>query len=210
MLFVSRSVRKTGRRNRTRTPLVEVLNTNTGSQQDKRTSGNKLDRKQESRIPKNKFEQESRTPRSKFEQESRTPQSKFEQESRIVQSRRDQESINNHSDIEENAVFQSELEFEPLIPPAESNTQSISLLSDPSGKKKGSLKANPGETERSAASEGSETENDNTQGKKHFIFKRCQGCRFGFPFPLKTFFVTQHVKQFEGVSLESCNFFGND
>ena len=201
MLFVSRSVRKTGRRNRTRTPLVEVLNTNTdtGSQQDKRTSGNKLDRKQESRIPKNKFERESRT-----------PQSKFDQESRIVQSRRDQKSINNLGDIEENTVFQSELEFEPLIPPAETNTQSISLLSDPSGKKKGSLKAKPGETERSAASEGSETENDNTQGKKHFTFKRCQGCRFGFPFPLKTFFVTQHVKQFEGVSLESCNFFGND
>ena len=187
MLFVSRSVRKTGRRNRTRTPLVEVLNTNTGSQQDKRTPGNKLDRKQESRIPKNKFERESRT-----------PQSKFDQESRIVQSRRDQKSINNLSDIEENLVFQSELEFEPLILPAETNTQSISLLSDPSGKKKGSLKANPGETERSAASEGSETENDNTQGKKHFILKRCQGCRFGFPFPLKTFLLLSTLNNFMG------------
>ena len=149
--------------------MVEVLNTNKlDRKQESRTPKSKFE--QESRSPKSKFEQDSRTPKTKFEQESRTPKSKFEQKSRIVQSRRDQEAIKNHGDTEENSVFQPELEFEPLIPPAETNTQSISLLSDPSGRKKRSLKANPGETERYAASDGSETENNNTQERKHFIF----------------------------------------
>ena len=218
-MFVSRSGRKTGRRNITRTPLVEVLNTNKlDRKQESRTPKSKFEQEsrspkskfeQDSRTPKSKFEQESRTPKSKFEQESRapktkveqetrTPKSKFEQESRIVQSRRDQETIKNHGNTEENSVFHSELEFEPLIPPAETNTQSISLLSDPSGRKKRSLKANPGETERYAASDGSETENNNTQERKHFISKRCHGYRFSFPFPLKSVFVSQHVRKFSG------------
>ena len=165
-------------------------------EQDSRTPKTKFE--QESRTPKSKFEQESRAPKTKVEQESRTPKSKFGQESRIVQSRRDQETIKNHGNTEENSVFHSELEFEPLIPPAETNTQSISLLSDPSGRKKRSLKANPGETERYAASDGSETENNNTQERKHFISKRCHGYRFSFPFPLKSFFVSQHVRKFSG------------
>jgi len=155
-------------------------------EQDSRAPKTKVE--QESRTPKSKVEQESRTPKSKVEQESRTPKSKFEQESRIVQSRRDQEAIKNHGDTEENSVFQPELEFEPLILPAETNTQSISLLSDPSGRKK----------ERYGASDGSETENNNTQERKHFISKRCHGYRFSFPFPLKSFFVSQHVRKFSG------------